>query len=244
MRKFSERDGLPDTFVRALWEDRDGNIWAGTNAGVARSNGERFVAARRRRAGSDMVRCLFEDREGNVWVGSNSGLTRYRDTVFTVYGKSEGLPSDEPNTVFQDRAGRIWAGFHDAGLAMLEPGAPRVFTTRDGLPEQRDLLHPRRRPDGDLLIGARAGFVRMRDGRFTTFVPPDPLARLTVFDALEDAAGVVWLATPGGLGRLRGEVVPDGRARSAGARQRGHHARRGGATERSGPAVTARVCGG
>jgi signal transduction histidine kinase/ligand-binding sensor domain-containing protein len=211
VRTFSERDGLPDAFVRALWEDRDGNIWAGTNAGVARSSGEKFIAAPEGGPDSDMVRCLFEDREGNLWVGSNSGLTRYRDTAFTVYGKSEGLPSDEPNAVFQDRSGRIWAGFHDAGLALLEPGAPRVFTTSNGLPNN-EIFSLRASPGGDLLIGARAGFVRLRDGRFTTFVPPDPLARLTVFDALEDAAGIVWLATPGGLGRLEGKsfrtVVP------------------------------------
>jgi signal transduction histidine kinase/ligand-binding sensor domain-containing protein len=213
IRRFSDRDGLPDTFVRALWLDRDGNLWVGTNAGLARYDParDRFAVPTGGAADSDMIRCLFEDREGNLWVGSNSGLTRYRDTVFTVYGTSEGLPSDEPNTVFQDRSGRIWAGFHDAGLALLSPGGARVFTTRDGLPNN-EIFSIREAANGDLLIAARAGFVRMHDGRFTTFVPPDPLARLTVFDALEDPAGVVWLATPGGLGRLDGRnfriVVP------------------------------------
>ena len=52
----------------------------------------------------------------------------------------------------------------------------------------------------------------MRDGRFSTYVQPDPLGRTTVFDVLEDAKGVVWLATPGGLGRLEGNsfrpVIP------------------------------------
>jgi len=128
-----------------------------------------------------------------------------------VYGKSEGLPSDEPNAVFQDRSGRIWAGFHDAGLTLLEPGAPRVFTKREGL-SNTEIFSIREARNGDLLIGARAGFVRMRDGRFTTFVPPDPLDRQTVFDAIEDAQGVVWLATPGGLTRLEGKsfrtVIP------------------------------------
>lgn len=211
VRRFSDRDGLPDTFVRALWEDRDGNLWVGTNAGVARFDGARFTSPLDGGAESDMVRCLFEDREGNLWVGSNSGLTRYRDAAFTVYGKSEGLPSEEPNTIFQDRAGRIWAGFHDAGLAQLSPGGARFYTTRDGLPTN-EIFSIRQGASGDLLIASRAGFVRMRDGRFTTYVPPDELSRLTVFDALEDAGGVVWLATPGGLGRLSGKeyrvVVP------------------------------------
>ena len=67
-------------------------------------------------------------------MGSNSGLTRYRDTASRCTGRPKGCPSDEPNTVFQDRTGRIWVGFHDAGLMLFSPGGNRVFTTRDGLP--------------------------------------------------------------------------------------------------------------
>ncbi len=212
IRRYDERDGLPDPLVRSLWEDRDGNIWAGTNAGLARFDGRRFVAAE---AGDDReadpVRCLFEDREGDMWVGSNSGLTRYRDTVFTVYGQTEGMPSDEPNTIFQDRTGRIWVGFHDRGLMLFGPGPRRVFTTRDGLPNN-DIFSIRETANGDLLIGTRGGLARMHGGHFTTFIPPDPLARTNVYDALEDAGGRIWLATGGGLATLTGKqthiIVP------------------------------------
>jgi signal transduction histidine kinase/ligand-binding sensor domain-containing protein len=210
IRRYSDRDGLPDTFVRALLEDRDGTIWAGTNAGIARLDGERF-ASPRDAADADLVRCLFEDRESDLWVGSNGGLTRFRDTVFSVYGKAEGLPSDEPNAIFQDHTGRIWVGFHQSGLMLFGPGPRRVYTTRDGLPNN-EIFSIHEAANGDLLIGARGGLVRMHDGRFTTFVPPDPLARINVFDAMQDSAGRIWLATAGGLGELRGKdlqiVVP------------------------------------
>jgi signal transduction histidine kinase/ligand-binding sensor domain-containing protein len=211
VRRYDTRDGLPDIFVRALWQDRDGNIWVGTNAGIARFDGQRFSTPEAGGVEPELVRCIFEDREGDLWVGSNSGLTRYRDTAFTVYGKTEGLPSDEPNTVFQDRSGRIWVGFHDAGLMLFSPGGNRVYTTRDGLPNN-EIFSIRQAANGDLLIGARGGMARMHDGKFTTFVPPDPLARLTIFDTLEDTAGRIWMATPGGLGELSGKqfriVVP------------------------------------
>jgi signal transduction histidine kinase/ligand-binding sensor domain-containing protein len=202
IRRFTEREGLPNLYVRALWEDRDGRIWIGTNAGVTRFDGDRFTAPDPG-ADADLVRSLFEDREGNLWVGSNGGLTRYRDTAFTVYGKPEGLKSDEPNTVFQDHTGRIWVGYHDAGVLLLSPGPPRFFTTRDGLPND-EIFSIREAKNGDLLIGARGGMARLHNGRFTVYVPPDPLARLSVFDALEDEEGTIWMATGGGLCRLRG----------------------------------------
>src|SRR5262249_17735699 len=154
---------------------------AGTNAGLARLDGDGFVIPRDGEGrGGETIRCLFEDREGNLWVGSNGGLTRYRDDIFTVYGKPEGLPSDEPNVVFQDHAGRIWVGFHDNGLMLFSKEGNRVFTARDGL-RFTEIFSIRETRDGDLLIGARGGLVRMHGTHFTTFVPPDPLGRINVF---------------------------------------------------------------
>jgi signal transduction histidine kinase/ligand-binding sensor domain-containing protein len=205
IRSYGVRDGLPDKLVRALWEDRDGNIWAGTNLGLSRLDGDRFVTPHEEDS-RNIVRCLFEDREGNLWVGSNSGLTRYRDDILTVYGKSEGLPSDEPNAVFQDHKGRIWVGFHDRGLMLFSSSGYRLFTTREGLPNN-EVFSIRETRDGDLLIGARGGLVRMHADRFTTYIPEDPLGRISVFDAMEDSTGRIWLATPGGLGELVGNRI-------------------------------------
>ena len=83
----------------------------------------------------DGIRCLFEDREGDLWIGANGGLSRWRNDIFMVYGKPEGLPSDAPNVVFQDRAGRIWIGFNDLGLMLFSGAESRHYTTRDGLPD-------------------------------------------------------------------------------------------------------------
>jgi signal transduction histidine kinase/ligand-binding sensor domain-containing protein len=204
LRRFGVADGLPDPFVRSVWIDRDGNVWAATNGGLARLENNRFIY---RHTGADadreQVRCLFEDREGDLWIGSNDGLTRLRDDIFTVYGKTEGLPSDEPNTVFQDSTGRVWIGFHDAGLMLFNGDKSKFYTTREGLPNN-EVYSIREMGNGDLLISARGGMVRMHDGHFTRYIPTDPLARLNVFDAMEDWTGKVWLATSGGLQQLVG----------------------------------------
>ncbi len=212
LRTFTEREGLPDTFVRSILVDRDGSVWAGTNGGIARLEGDRFVTPLLETGREQQqVRCLFEDREGDLWVGATDGLVRLRDDVFTDYGKSEGLPSNEPNTVFQDHAGRIWVGFHDSGLMLFSPPGNKLYTTREGLPNN-EVFSIREAPGGDLLIATRGGLVRMHNGRFHPFVPPDPLGRELVFDALEDSAGRVWLALPGGLAALTGDrltmVIP------------------------------------
>ncbi len=211
IKKYGAREGLPGSFgLNAIQEDRGGTVWVGTERGLARLEGAEF----RTRSGSDEhagVRCIFEDREGNLWVGSNNGLSRLRDDVFTTYGKSEGLPSDEPSALYQDRSGGIWAGF-DSGVVNLTggdllpvavPGMPRVFARRF-----------RETRTGELILASREGLIRIRDGRATTFVAPDPQNRKTVFDVIEGSDGTLWLALPNGLGELRGDkfrsVIPAG----------------------------------
>ena len=201
VRRYSDREGLPDSFgLNGAWQDRDGNLWAGTNAGLARLEHGRFVTEGIKR---ESVRCLFEDREGNLWVGTTSGLIRYSDPIFTVYGKPEGLPSDEPNTVYQDRRGRIWVGFLDGNLVRSGPEPPWKFREVREIPPGRVYaIHETR--DGELLIASRNGLVRWREGAVRTFLPPDPQGRKSVYSALEDSAGDIWLALPNGLARLRG----------------------------------------
>ena len=215
VRRYTVADGMPDPFVRAIHEDRDGSIWIGGNGGLARLEGERFVAA----SGSgsdggdrDIVYSILEDRESDLWVGSDSGLTRLRDDLFTVYGKSEGMPSDEPDAVFQDAAGRVWVGFRDRGLMLFSEGR-RLYTERDGLPAT-EVFSIRGTRSGDLLVCTRLGLARLSHGQFRIHPAADPMGRRSVFDALEDSAGRVWLASTTGLSELRDgrevNVVPGG----------------------------------
>jgi signal transduction histidine kinase len=136
----------------------------------------------------------------------NSGLNRFRDDVFTIYSKAEGLPSDEPTAVYQDRKGRVWIGFHDMGLAQSGEAGWQVYTTRNGL-LSNEVFSIREDQRGDLLISTREGLSRMRDGRFEAYVPRDSLARGIVFDALEDKRGRLWMATADGLRELHGNQL-------------------------------------
>ena len=162
----------------------------------------------------EWVRCIYEDTEGNLWVGMNSGLNRLRNDLFSMYGESEGLPSDEPTTVYQDHRGRIWVGFHDRGLVQLVDGKPaRVYTQKDGLPSN-EIFSIRENSDGDLLIAARGGPSRLHDGYFVNPVMTDPLNRRVAFDYFQDRSGKLWVASPAGVSELESNrsrtVIPGG----------------------------------
>jgi signal transduction histidine kinase/ligand-binding sensor domain-containing protein len=220
IRRYDTSDGLPDSLLRTVLPDRDGGLWVGTDFGLARLEGDRFVSLPPEGVHDGaQVWCLFEDREGDLWAGTNTGLIRLRDDIFTAYGKTEGLPSDEPNVVFQDHTRKVWVGFRDGGLLLFSSEGGSQFSTREGLPGN-DVFSIHETRNGDLLIGVRGGVARMHGEHFNTYTPPDPFSRLNVYDAIEDASGDVWLATPGGLSRLRGgqlqTVIKGGPVRTMG----------------------------
>jgi signal transduction histidine kinase len=206
IRRYGARDGLSDSFgLHAIWEDRDRNLWVGTDKGVARFEDGLFRTRTDTQGGEpDSVLCIFQDREGNLWIGSNNGLARFRDDTFTVYGKDEGLPSDEPNAIFEDHAGTIWVGFLDRGLVPLSGRKPLNLGAGSALPHDR-VYSIRETQAGELLVAARDGLISLKGGHVRKFVPPDPQGRKRVYDALEGYDGRIWLALPSGLGELRGD---------------------------------------
>jgi ligand-binding sensor domain-containing protein len=67
--RFTDRQGLPQNAVRALLSSRRGELWIGTDEGLARFDGVRFTVYDRRSSpalGSNLVYHLAEDASGAI----------------------------------------------------------------------------------------------------------------------------------------------------------------------------------
>ena len=199
-------DGLPQNSVHAIRQTRDGYLWLGTQEGLVRFDGIRFVVYEAPDtpglAGND-VRVLYEDREGNLWIGTEGGVSRLEKGTLTTFAKEQGLAHPVVSAIAEDAEGSVWVGTYEGGLSRFRDGALTRFTTRDGL--SSDLiraLHVDRA--GNLWIGTDGGGVnRFRDGRFQVYTSRDGLPHDTVYTILEDSRGRLWVGTAeGGLGRL------------------------------------------
>ena len=198
LKRYRRKEGLSDAFgLNVILADSVGSIWVGTDWGLARLEGSRFHTLPEPRDGG-AVRCIFEDREGNLWAGSDHGLVRYRDDVFTSLNRSNGLPDNGPTAIYEDRKGTIWAGFDDGVFSLHGQQAAPVRV----LGSKLFVRHLRETRQGALLVPSRQGLIRIDNGREDTFIAPDPQGRKTVFDALEDKNGTLWLALPNGLGEV------------------------------------------
>lgn len=210
---WQEQQGLPQNTVQAITRTRDGYLWLGTQAGVARFDGAGFTVFDSSNTGEikgSLITALLEDRAGDLWLGTDgSGLNLYRAGRFRLYTTGDGLPDDHVRALLEDRAGNLWVGTY-GGVALFKDGHFTVYSTRDGLPN--DTVEALAEdPDGGLWVGTRGGLALFKDGRFTTYTAPGGLTHNLVRTLNWDRAGLLWMATDGGLKRFdRGRFTTDG----------------------------------
>ena len=198
IQRFTAKDGLPGNEVRALLEDRDGNLWVGTNHGLGRlSNGRWSRLGTEDGLSGDLVRSIYEDTDGSLWVGFyGGGLCRLRDGEFKSLSSRDGLAHDLAWGIVEGTDQSLWIGTQ-GGLSHLERGIITNYTTANGLSDNisRALLVER---SGALWAGNR-GVSRFAGGRFTHY-----LADKLVQSMLESRDGALWFGTWRGLYRMSG----------------------------------------
>jgi len=188
--------GLPDDFVHNLFEDREGNLWIGSRAGLSRWKStpvSPFGIAEG--LGGQFISTISGDRDGNLWIGSwRSGLHRFREGRM----RHETLPSPDLDVLVRATAsspsGTLWLSTWQELLERTEAGWRRY-------PQQAYSLAFDR--NGAMWLGAGNGLYRFASGR-----PDDspPIVRASNVSALLiDAKGTVWAGSLDGLCRVERE---------------------------------------
>jgi ligand-binding sensor domain-containing protein/serine phosphatase RsbU (regulator of sigma subunit) len=120
---YNTRDGLANNVISTIFEDRYGNIWAGTwGGGISRLTGSRIQTFSTANGLPDSkIRCITEDVEGNILIGTNeNGLAIYKGDQFVSYSTKDGIIDNQVWAIQQDRSGNYWFGTN-AGITIYNP---------------------------------------------------------------------------------------------------------------------------
>ncbi len=201
---------VPKSQIFAIYEDRGGSIWIGTDgSGLVRlKDGRSIQFTTKDGLINDFVRVIREDRAGSLWIGTRGGLSRLKDGAFTNYTSRNGLPADFVRALHEDEDGGLWIGTYGSGLVLLKDGKFRTFSRKDGLPGDR-IRSLYGDEQGNLWISTGDGLSLYSRGTFSTYTKRGGLSDNSVNQVFEDEEGTVWAGTNnGGLNRLmRAKIV-------------------------------------
>ena len=204
--------GLPQNTIETIIQTRDGYLWMGTEEGLVRFDGTRFVVSDRQSAPalrSAFISSLFESADGTLWIGTyGGGLARLRNGVIEAF-HPELLGADRVRAMHEMANGVLFAATAGGGMLRIDGDRVSRLTTRDGLPVDR-IWTVLGDGAGALWVATHGGgVVRWRGGavqqRITTKEGlPNDFARAMI----RDADGTLWIGTDGGgLAEWRGGAV-------------------------------------
>ncbi|MEW6365465.1 MAG: two-component regulator propeller domain-containing protein [Acidobacteriota bacterium] len=197
---WQEENGLPQNSIQAIVQTKDGYVWLGTQEGLVRFDGVRFVVFDRSNTPelkSNDVRTMFEASNGSLWIGTMNGLARFQGGMMRAIEGVTHVSSETIYSIMEDSRGVLWVGTEEA-LTRLEGGRWTSFTTANGLLGQpvQALCEDK---EGHLWIGTLRGLSCMKDGRFVAYSADDGLVGESMRTIKIDTTGRVWVGTELGL---------------------------------------------
>jgi len=204
---FGKLQGLKHSTIRAVIQDRIGNLWFGTyGGGVSKYDGRYFTHFTRDEGlAGNLVLTIFEDRNGNIWFGTEGyGISMYDGETFSNITKKEGLLSNNILAILEDRAGNIWIGTV-GGVSRLSEDRKKLthYTMAEGLINNKvsSIIED---SSNNLWLGSDGGVSKFNGKSFEHFTTDEGLPSNIVRSILEDRAGNLWFCTEGGIAKYDG----------------------------------------
>ncbi len=185
-------DGLPQDRVQAIAQTGDGLLWVGTEAGMARFDGQRFVTFAPPSLPDlrkESITELFGARDGSLWIGTRSGLVVHVSGGHaTPLNSPDGQIAGPVWDVVEDEQGSPWVAT-SAGVYRVDGNRLVAVTTAAG-----PVYALARTPTGGWWFGGRRGLFRWEAGTLRPFTAKDGFTwgRISSLRAGQD--GTLWMA--------------------------------------------------
>jgi len=184
---FSRSDGLSAQQIVSLFEDREGDIWVSTIAGLERFRELAIPSMSAGQGLSGSVFSLLAGRDGSVWMGGTAGLSRWNAGHVSAFTNAN-VSTGGVQSLFQGDSGRIWFSTR-GGLVSYENGR---FTPQLPIPGGQGFAFANG-GRGDFWVTGQGALMHVVNGRVVDEIPWSQLG------VKETAISMISGAEPGDL---------------------------------------------
>lgn len=134
--QFTKKDGLNSDCVYAILEDKEGNIWFGTENGACRYVGRSITGSKPN--GDGWIRYMLKDKNENIWFGGRGhGNFIFNGKIFSNFTERVWIG----NPILIDTSGNIWFRGEekistveiDGGIWCYDGKKFKNYSTNDGI---------------------------------------------------------------------------------------------------------------
>ena len=125
-------NGLSQSEVTAIIQDRQGFLWIGTRGGLNRFDGTNFKIFQNEIGNANSlinnsIESLFEDSKGRIWIGTKSNGVSCYDPEYDQFEHFQYHPQDTNSiggnrviSIAESPTGEIWIGTWGNGLTIID----------------------------------------------------------------------------------------------------------------------------
>ncbi|HSH66378.1 MAG TPA: two-component regulator propeller domain-containing protein, partial [Bacteroidia bacterium] len=212
----STQHGLSNDHIFSIIQDREKNIWIGTQLNLNQYFDEQFeIFGENDGLKNSLVWSVIQDRNKNFWVGTEGGLFKFIPDIHSsqltssekLSGKSTayhfiqktGKNGEILNTsaLYEDIKGNIWYTDFGRGVSRFNPSTNEIkrFTKENGLPVN-EIYSINGDKNGNIWIGTNKGGLLKFDivtEKFQTYTTKDGLGSNQIYSIFQDSKSRLWL---------------------------------------------------
>jgi signal transduction histidine kinase/ligand-binding sensor domain-containing protein/DNA-binding response OmpR family regulator len=212
LKNISTTDGLSQSSVIAIHQDKFGQMWFGTRDGLNKYDGSKFTifrndAANKHSISNNDILSIEEDNTGKIWVGTYNGLNCYDpvSNTFTRYLHTKNNHTISSNAIWSIReiGDEMWFGT-SKGLTIYNKKS-KLFTsifhsdTDPSTVPSNNIITILKSKKGAIWIGTTKGLCQLvsrKNGKLSfKNYPLNNTDLLNVQAITEDVSGNLWVGT-------------------------------------------------
>ena len=202
---FSVKQGLSDPIVACILADQDGSVWISTYGGLDRWNNQQITTYGKQggKFNGHVPLSLLQDRRGRIWAFTSLEFGYLENGRLVPI---RGIPgSRHVHGIAQDTEGNLWIANEEA-LYQLSPRneIQQIPWNRLGHTDYAWALAADPVRGGVWLGFVHGGITYFRDGKVrASYATADGLGAGPINRFQFDRDSTIWIATEGGLSRLK-----------------------------------------
>jgi ligand-binding sensor domain-containing protein len=226
---FSKEQGLNSNTIYSILQDKTGNIWVGTNKGLNRLDGNKFVSIpivlgnktslyisnsnnnNNITPTENAVWSMMQDKNGTIWFGTDDGVYCYKGKEFTRFLDNQTIINkDSLNlkgifSILEAKNGNIWfAECAGEGVSSFDGKSLSIIIPYKEIGRTDRIIEDKQ---NNLWFAAAFKGVSKYDGKtFTQNIFKDKQQNGS-YNILEDTNGNMWFDRQDGLGFYDGKTL-------------------------------------